>query len=56
MTTPPTNTGQVDAAPMCYESGGADPDFYFPAGTSTRASYRDRISSLHSMLLRIIRR
>lgn len=57
MTTSHTNSNPTTPVPMCYESGGADPDFYFPAAASTnRASYRDRISTLHSMVLRIIRR
>jgi hypothetical protein len=54
MTTPKMN---ADQSPVSYESGGSDPDFYFPAaGVPTRGSYRERISSLSNLLLRIIRR
>lgn len=54
MTTPNVNADQPS---ISYESGGSDPDFYFPAaGVPTRGSYRERISILPSLLLRIIRR
>ncbi|GAB3256862.1 hypothetical protein [Arthrobacter pigmenti] len=54
MTTPNVNANQ---SPISYESGGSDPDFHFPAaGVPTRGSYRERISSLPNLLLRIIRR
>lgn len=56
-----TSRRHINAAPatppISYESGGSDPDFYFPAaGASKRAPYRDRFSTLPGMLLRFIRR
>ncbi|MHA7172076.1 hypothetical protein [Arthrobacter monumenti] len=57
MNTPPSDTGPITAAAASYETGGSDPDFYFPApGTSTRGSYLARISNLPSKLFKLFRR
>lgn len=56
MNTPPSDTGPVTTAAV-YETGGTDPDFYFPApGSSTRGSYLARISNLPSRLFKLFRR
>lgn len=57
MVTATDSKASLSSAPICYGSGVADPDFYFPAASdSARTSYRDRISTLPTMLLRLIRR
>ncbi|WP_155853131.1 hypothetical protein [Arthrobacter sp. H14] len=56
MKTPPSDTGPVTAAAL-YETGGSDPDFYFPAPVlSTRGSCLARICSLPSRFFKFFRR
>lgn len=56
MAAPPAETSDTAAA-ACYESGGADPDFYFPAARlPADGSHRERISTLPGRLLKLIRR